>query len=239
MKVAVTQANYVPWLGYFDLLDHVDLWVNLDTVQVVTRSFIVRNRIKLLSGGTRWLTVALEKAPRDTQIRAARLAPGDWHTAHCNVIRENYREAPFLDDCWPWLVDLLAPRPDEPTLALHNERIIRELADALGLAVVVRRASDLVPEPTGTPQEKLVRLLRAAGGTSLWNFRRGVELGLYDAAGLGRIGIPLMKQEYEHPEYSQLGGEFLPYLSVLDLILNEGVARSLEIIRSGSRWSRQ
>lgn len=235
MRVAVTQANYIPWLGYFDLLDQVDLWVNLDNVQVVSRSFMVRNRIRLLSGEPKWLSASVAKAPRETNACEASLSGGGWHESHLNAIRENYRHAPFIDRYLPWLADILRPRDDAATLASHNERIIKELMANLGVTCHVTRSSELVPSLEGSPQEKMLAVLARTEATSLWNFQRGVDLGLYDATQLNAEGIELVKQEYEHPSYRQLAEPFLPYLSVIDLMLNEG-DQALEIIRSGSRW---
>lgn len=234
MRVAVTQPNFLPWLGYFDLLDQVDLWVSLDNVQLTRRSFIVRNRIKLADDRPRWLSVSLKKVAQDCEIRAAELAPGAWARSLGQVLRENYRKARYSDQL-DELCELLEPVSGDQNLARYNERILLRLAQMLGLRFQIARASELEPELSGTAEEKIFSLLSHFDVTHFYNFRRGIEMGLYDPKSFARRGIRLLKHDYQHPEYRQLGQTFEPQLSIVDLLLNEG-PRAAEIVRSGSRW---
>lgn len=250
MRVAVTQPNYLPWLGYFELLDQVDVWVSLDNVDLPRRSFVVRNRVKLLDGSPTWLSLRVASCPRGTSIRDARLADREFATRHLRVLRENYREARFLDAHMGWLDGMLIPC--ETSVAAYNERVVRALAERLGVGFAFRRASQLVPDLRGTAQEKIFRVLDAleteAGGgwaddlpdgaarvTAYHNFATGVEEGLYRAADFADRGVRLLKQAYDHPAYLQTGADFLPYLSVVDVLLNMG-PDALEVIRKGRRW---
>lgn len=235
MRVAITQPNFLPWLGYFDLLDRVDVWVSLDNVQRSKQSFSTRNRIKLKGGGTKWLSVGLRKVALDTTLAQAPLLAGNWPARHVASIEDNYRAAPFVDAHRDWLRDLLRPRDDESMLAVYNERIVRELANVLGIHFECYRASDLEPSLSGSPQQKVFALLDHFEASEFLNFQGGVEMGLYDGQAFAARGTRLFKHAYRHPQYQQLGDDFVSYLSVVDLLLNEG-PRALEVIRSGSNW---
>ncbi len=235
MRVAITQPNFLPWLGYFDLLDQVDVWISLDNVQRSKQSFSARNRVKLKSGASKWLSVPLQKCALETTLAQQPLAAGDWPTRFLQTIRDNYREAPYLEHASTLLETLFVPREEEGSLSRYNERIIQTISRQLGVSYEFHRASELVEELTGTPQEKVFRLLETVPATAFLNFQRGVEMGLYNASEFSARKITLLKHDYQHPEYGQLGRDFVPYLSVLDLLLNEG-PQALAIIRSGSKW---
>lgn len=233
MRVAITQPNFLPWLGYFDLLDQVDVWVSLDNVQRSKQSFASRNRIKLKSGSPRWLSVPLVKSPLDTTLLDQRIGQGDWVQRHIQIIDDNYQKAPHRDRyqaVWPELLGNA-----ETSLSRYNEHVIRELSGILGLEFDFYRASELEPTLRGTPQEKVLSILSYFEATEFLNFQRGVEMGLYDSRSFQERGLKLLKQDYEHPTYEQLGETFVSHLSIVDLVLCEG-PRALDVIRSGSRW---
>jgi hypothetical protein len=107
----------------------------------------------------------------------------------------------------------------------------------LGIEYEFRRASDLEATLEGSPQDKILSLLRHFDADTYCNFAGGVDAGLYDAAAFAQRGVALERQAYDHPTYSQHGGGFEPFLSVVDLLFEAG-EEALEIIRSGRRWER-
>jgi hypothetical protein len=82
---------------------------------------------------------------------------------------------------------------------------------------------------TGTAEEKVFRLATLVGATEVYNFARGVDVGLYSGTAFREHGLRLYRQAYEHPVYRQTGQTFVSHLSAVDLLLNEGTA-SREII---------
>lgn len=240
MKLAITQPNYLPWLGYFDLLDVVDRWVVLDNVQLARRSFTVRNRVKLSEQKTSWLTVSLHRAPRSTPIKGSRLIlERPWWEAHARRIEAAYRDATHFEEHFDWLREVITPRPDEETLARYNARVVLSLAARLGMdPIEVSFASALEPELTGSAQDKILALCDHFDTDAYYNFASGVREGLYQADAFAARGIQLYMHAFEHPEYPQLHGAFTSHLSVLDALFNVGAPRTLELIREGSRWDR-
>ena len=229
MKVAIHQPQYLPWLGHFAKLASADCWIFLDTVQYEKNGWQNRNRIKT-PRGAQWLTVPVQARLgtliRDVVIDAAR----PWGRKHAEALRVNYARAPHFARYFPDL-DRLLKRPWR-LLADLNMEVTRFLAQALGSSPRMIRASEL-PEGSTDPTGRLLDLCRAVGGDT---YLAGQDGARYMALDQFRTsGVAVWVQEYQHPTYAQLHGDFLPFLSVVDLLLNHGES-SLEILRQGDRW---
>lgn len=236
MRLAVTQPNYLPWLGYFGLLHQIDKWVSLDNVQHVRRSFIVRNRIKSSRDEVRWLTVRLDHAPQTSLINEVRLHASDWWREHLDQIRESYAKAPYFMEIYEDLKEVLPPRSREATLGAYNHRVVMDLSKRLGIEVDSVESSAICPILEGGPEEKILKICEHLKPTEFYNFQTGVDVGLYHAEAFRVRGMKLFKQTYHHPTYRQIGQEFTPYLSVIDLVFHVGWAEALQVIRSGNHW---
>jgi len=239
VKIGITQPNYLPWLGYFDFLDQVDHWVSLDNVQLTRRSFIVRNRIQTASRGQVWLTVSVSKCPRHTTIHEATLATNPpSYEGHLRQIDAMYRDAPRYAAFMPLLKEILHVQPSDTNLARYNERIIRALTNLLGIAFGFSRASEHLHQLDGSAQDKILALCACfPKATHYLNFAGGVDMGLYTQQAFAEKGLTLLKQEYDHPTYTQ-GGDapFIAYLSIVDLLMHATPQQALEVVRAGSRW---
>jgi hypothetical protein len=234
VKIALTQPNFIPWLGYFDLLDTVDCWISYDNTQVVKQSSIVRNKILSASNNLSWLTASLKKHSLKDQINKVELADITWHISNSNKIRNYYRKAKFFNDYIDEIVDILKPR--ETLLSLYNKRIIDALSSLIGIKYDSIEASSLVANISGDREDKILHIIEKLQPAEYYNFKKGVEMGFYSKKAFNKKGIALYKQDYIHPEYKQHHNiAFIPYLSIIDLIFNEG-ANSLEIIREGRNW---
>src|SRR5436190_4387467 len=98
MKVGVIQSNYIPWRGYFDFIDSVDLFVFHDDLQYTRNDWRNRNRI-LTPAGPRWLTVPVSYKHRDQKIDEVPIEyRQDWASRHLKQLDANYRRAPFFQD---------------------------------------------------------------------------------------------------------------------------------------------
>lgn len=230
MKVAIHQPQYLPWLGHFAKLAAADCWIFLDTVQYEKNGWQNRNRIKT-PRGAQWLTVPV-KARLGTLISDVEIDAGQpWQRKHVEAIRVNYARAPHFDRYFGELEQLL--RRPWRRLADLNVEVTRFLAEALGLTPRMLRASELSPVSAG-PTGRLLDLCVAVGADTYLAGRDGaryMDLPRFEAARVAVLG-----QEYQHPTYSQPDGDFLPFLSVVDLLLNHGES-SLRILREGDRWT--
>src|SRR4029079_17998839 len=95
-RVAILQSNYIPWVGYFDIISRVDEFVIYDVVQFTKHDWRNRNRIKT-AGGLQWLTIPVVTSGRFGQsVAETRIAAPDWTVTHCRVVAEAYARAPFF-----------------------------------------------------------------------------------------------------------------------------------------------
>ncbi|MBI1846963.1 MAG: WbqC family protein [Candidatus Rokubacteria bacterium] len=231
MKIAIHQPHYLPWLGYLAKWAAADLFVFLDTVQYEKNGWQNRNRIKTPQGA-RWLTVPVRARLGMPIADVAVDTEQPWPRRHWRAVEHAYARAPAFGAHGAALRGLYA-RP-WPRLAPLAAASAEWLARAAGIAVPVVAASTLgVTETDATG--RLVSICRAVGaGTYL----AGQEGATYmDLAHFREAGIEVWRQRYEHPRYPQLHGEFVPFLSGLDLLLTHGDA-SLGILRRGDAWTR-
>ena len=223
-KVVITQSNYLPWRGYFELLRSADEVVLLDSVQYTRRDWRNRNRIKTAQG-VQWLTVPVEVKGRYLQtIDETRIADPRWSRNHVRAIEVAYRNAAHYDEVAPWLFGLLASVSDEPLLTTVNERTIRAICDRLAIPSTIRRCTELIARETLAgmqASERLVALAKAAGADCYLSgpaARDYLDAGLFQTAG---IAVEWMSYE-GYPPYPQLWGGFEPRVSIVDLLLNAG-----------------
>src|SRR5688572_3497389 len=96
MRVAISQSNYIPWKGYFDLIRGVDSFILLDDVQYTRRDWRNRNRIKT-AAGIIWLTIPVNVKGRYTQrILETTVSDPEWNQTHWRTIRQHYAKAPHF-----------------------------------------------------------------------------------------------------------------------------------------------
>ncbi len=232
MRIAIAQPTYLPWLGYFDLLDQVDHFVLLDSVQFERQSWQQRNRIKTPQG-LAWLTVPvvfrgrLSQTIAEVNIRV----PDFWHD-HLRAIELNYRRAPFFNRYFHELsnrIELLASSLSLPCVTVS---LLRWFAEVMGITTPMVRASELGVR--GKRTELLAEICVSLGASAYLSPFGASEYLLDELQILTGRGIEVSFHNYVHPIYRQMFPPFQPYACILDLLFNEG-ENALEIIRSGRR----
>jgi hypothetical protein len=225
---AIMQPTYLPWAGYFGLMDKVDTFVFLDNVQFDRRSWQQRNRIKT-ANGEQWLTVpVISKGRRDQLIMDVEIdAERNFAPSHIRSIAQNYTKAPFFDEISRSIFAVLEQnhaRLRDLTLTLINA-----IADLLGIGTRCVTASEL--DATGARDELLANICEEIGADTYIS-PPGSKAYLEAGTTFQDRGIGLSYFEFEHPVYRQMYDGFVPYMAVIDLMFNEG-EESLELIRRG------
>jgi len=228
--VAIMQPTYLPWIGYFALMDRVDCFIYLDSVQFERRGWQQRNRIKTARGEV-WLTVPVaKKGMRDQKIAEVDILYGpEFPRRHIDILTASYRKAAFFDAHAPVLYDIL--RSGHQKLADLTIAICEWLANAFGITSRRIRSGSL--ENAGTKADLLVHLCRQIGATHYIS-PIGSHAYLAGSDAFAKAAIELSYHGYEHPVYPQLHGPFVQFMAVIDLLFNVG-PKSLEVIRSGQR----
>jgi hypothetical protein len=225
---AIMQPTYLPWMGYFDLMDQCDVFVVLDSVQFDRHSWQQRNRVKT-AHGPRWLTVpVLSRGRREQLISAVEIDPGgDFPRAHLKTIAHAYAKAPSYGRYAGSLAKILGG--GHHYLGRLNAELIRWIAGELGITTELVRSSEL--DVQGRKVDLLVNICRQVGADR-YLAPPGSRSYIEQHNLFRQHGIALEYHAYSPPRYPQLHGEFVPSLSVIDVMFNVG-ERSLEVVRSG------
>ncbi|MBX7222983.1 MAG: WbqC family protein [Blastocatellia bacterium] len=228
MKVAILQPGYLPWLGFFDQLARVDTFVLYDDVQFTRRDWRSRNRIKTpgVGEGWQWLSVPVKnRGNYHSLIHEIEVDyEQNWVRKHLGAIKAHYGKAPFFKTYFGELEALLEARPAR--LVDLDVSITRRCAEWLGIATPMVFSSTLTA--TGESTARLVAICRELGATSYLSGNAAQDY--LDESLFAAVGISVEWQNYVHPTYQQQGGDFLPFMCILDLLLNCG-PESLGMLR--------
>lgn len=217
-SIAIVQSCYIPWKGYFDLINSVDEFVLYDDQQYTRRDWRNRNRIKTAQG-TRWLSIPVDVKGKYLQrIDETKVSDPAWSEKHWRTLTHSYSRAPFFE---PYREEVggLYRAFDDVLLSNINRRFL-ELACSL-LGITTRLTSSTGYEVEGRKTERLVAICQAASATryvSGPSARAYLEPMLFEAA-----GVELSFIDYTgYPVYEQLYPPFDHAVTILDLLFHTG-----------------
>jgi hypothetical protein len=219
MKSAIiTQSNYIPWKGYFDAINSVDVFVVFDDVQYTKRDWRNRNLIKTPTG-LKWLSIPVEvKGKFRQKINQTRIIDRDWQKSHLGAIRQNYQKAKCFEEVFPWIQELYLSC-EHKFLTEINLHFIRRINSFLGISTSIRSSAEF-----NLDAHKTQRLVNICKELNVTNYFTGPAAKNYiDEAIFCSNEIDIHYWSYDgYPEYVQLYGSFENGATIFDLILNEG-----------------
>lgn len=216
--VAISQSNYIPWKGYFDMIAAVDEFILYDDMQYTRRDWRNRNQIKT-PNGVQWLSISVDcKGKYHQKIRDTLILSENWGELHWKTIKANYSRSPHFKE----LSICLEPLYRDSTytsISDVNRAFIEVICDYLSIKTKISNSWDyqLVDGQT----ERLASLCSQAGGS---DYISGPAAKNYiDDSIFHSSGIRLHWFDYSgYCEYPQLWGEFTHGVSILDLLFNCG-----------------
>lgn len=231
LKVSIHQPEYLPWLSLFDKIDQVDKFVLLDTVQFEKGYFQNRCKIRDGKGSYQLITLPLQKAKFDALICERTIDnQSKLLKKQINVIIEMYRKAPFFDQYFSQIEDLIL---SQSNLANLNSRLIQMISSMLGIKTEILTSSSLgLPHLCGGTEVNLA-ICKALGAKFYLSGKMG--RAYLDTTKFKEADVLVGYHEFEVIPYSQAGErQFIGFLSVIDALFNCGEA-TLEVIRNGRR----
>ncbi len=216
MRVGVIQSSFIPWRGYFDFIASVDIFVFHDDIQFTKGGWRNRNKIKTASGPA-WLTVPVYHRTHSQLIYETQISNNTaWARKHLNIWRANYQTAAYFDSIMEILS--LLDCPSCATISQLNITLIRCICNYLGIDTPMIHSSELKPE--GKKTDRLINLLKKLNAKT---YLSGPSADVYLEKDAFRLnGIQLEYKSYDYAPYTQLWGEFIGEVTVLDLIANRG-----------------
>ena len=225
MIVAIHQPNYMPWAGYFNKMKQADCFVLLDNVQVPDRSVANRNYIKGKNGKPVLLTVPLKKTKFGTYNNTVIDYSKNWPLQHCNKIKDAYSKAPFFDDYFGTIEQLLHHKYS--TLSELNSALILYFIDVLHINTPIKIASDL-ELPFSTKNEQNIAICEHLGAHIYLSGKGAKKYNDHELYAAHQLEIRY--QSFVMPQYQQLNNSFVSNLSIIDVLFNCGAIEAAKII---------
>lgn len=218
MKLGIMQPYLLPYIGYFQLIAAVDVFVVYDNIQYTKKGWINRNRL-LQDGTDLMFSVPLKKGSDYLEVRERSLAETFDRRKLLNQFRENYRRAPFFASTWPLLEQIIGHADDNLFRYIHNS--IVQLCAHLSLETQVRISSDINIDHTLRGQDKVIAINQALGASVYRNAIGGLDL--YSREAFRDQGIEVQFIKSRPLEYAQFGKPFVPWLSIVDVLMFNSV----------------
>lgn len=220
MTVSIHQPNYMPWLGYFDKMAKSDVFVVFDDVQFPRgkNHFGHRNQIRT-NAGSKWLTVPLVGKSDFKKFNEIQVNYNGWNQEHIRLLECFYNKTPFFQHYYNDIKSLLEAYYDN--LTELNMALIRYFAKCLQIDTKIVFSSQIeVPHTGGS--EKIFNILSSLKASRYISGTGPGSMRYIDARAFVDRGIELIWQHYNHPTYRQQHSSFMPFMSVVDLLFNEG-----------------
>lgn len=214
--IAICQSNYIPWKGYFDLINIADEFFLLDCVQYTKNDWRNRNLIKT-ENGLIWLTIPVYHRNLSQKISETQSVGHMWRVKHWKSIQQYYSKALFFNKYREFMQELYLGSK-EVSLSIINFSFINAICSLLG----IRTKINLIFE--NEEQDKNKRLINICKRSNADTYISGPAAKKYiDEKLFEAEGITVKYMDYSsYPEYRQLYGNFEHHVSILDLILLEG-----------------
>jgi len=217
-RVAITQSNYIPWKGYFDLIDCVDEFILYDDMQYTKRDWRNRNKISTPQG-LKWLTIPVNvKGKFHQKINETTISDKSWSVEHFQTIKHFYSKSPFFSHYEELLAEFYLTNEEE-FLSRVNFKLISLICQILDIDTRITFSSDY--ELSEGKSEKLIGICKQASADV---YVSGPAAKTYfDEALAEKNNIKVEWKGYEgYPEYQQMHEPFEHGVSILDLIFNKG-----------------
>jgi hypothetical protein len=215
MKVVVLQSNYIPWKGYFDLINHADVFCFYDEVQYTKNDWRNRNKI-YTKNGVQWISIPIQKDAVKLKISEV-LLPDNWQKEHSKILQFSYGKSPYFSQLKELMDDLYVT--PFTYLSEFNQSAIKKISAFIGISTKFDNSANYSLD--GDKLDRLILLLtnlkatEYISGPSAKNYLNGNEYRFEEK------GIQLTYKNYEgYLPYKQLSEPFEHAVSIFDMIAN-------------------
>jgi len=216
-KIAILQSNYIPWKGYFDLINMVDEFILYDEVQYTKNDWRNRNKIQTKQG-VQWLTIPVRQKELSQLIKDTKITDKKWAKKHWTTIKQNYSKAKYFKEYKDTFEDLYLNNEEE-YLSQINYKFIVAICNILGITTKIRWSSEFDLEDGQT--EKLLGICKNCNADVYISGPAANDYFDEELAKKENIRVEWM--DYSgYPKYTQLHQPFEHGVTILDLIFNEG-----------------
>ena len=217
-KIAILQSNYIPWKGYFDMINMVDEFILYDDMQYTKRDWRNRNKIKTPQG-LKWLSIPVEvKGKYFQKINETKISEKDWAKKHWQQIKHTYAKAKYFKEYKDFFEELYMTCNEE-YLSQINYKFIIAINEILGITTKIRWSSEF--ELVEGQTEKLLGICKDCNADVYISGPAAKDY--FDEELAKKENIKVEWMDYGgYEEYEQLQLPFEHAVTILDLIFNEG-----------------
>ncbi|MDP1734001.1 MAG: WbqC family protein [Sulfuritalea sp.] len=213
-RIAIMQPYFFPYIGYFQLIQAVDQFVVYDNIKYTKKGWINRNRL-LKEGEAALFSLPLKADSDFRDIRERELATDFSPDKFLDRIRGAYRRAPCFVETFPLIEQVVRHKDRNLFGFIHHS--ITATCSYLGIGTQIRISSTIDVDHGLKSQDKVLALCQAVGADTYINSIGGTDL--YDQKDFAARGIELSFLQPRPIEYLQFGGEFVPWLSIIDVMM--------------------
>ncbi|QZE15034.1 WbqC family protein [Halosquirtibacter laminarini] len=232
-KIAILQSNYIPWKGYFDMINLVDEFILFDEVQFTKRDWRNRNQIKT-DKGLEWLTIPCNtKSKYNQSIDQTTVSNCKWREKHLSSLRTHYTKAPFYNEIYPQ-IEALYRTCTSQYISEINHHFITHLCSMMDINTPITNSRDYPSK--GHKSQKLLEICQ---GANAHIYISGPAAKCYlDEMLFNKNRIEVSWMTYDHyPTYPQCYPEFFHHVSILDLLFNVGTKEAIQHLSKKSHLS--
>ena len=232
MNVVVSQSMLFPWVGMLEQIRLADVFVHYDDVQFSKGSYTNRVQLKT-ANGRQWMTIPLEghkfgQAINEVSIKSKRA----WNNKHLDLLEKCFRGAPYATDALD--IAALVYSKDYESIGMLARNSMLAVSEYYGLLDTTKLIDIVSLNIPGSSSERVVNVVKAVKGTEYITGHGARKYLDYDLFEESRIRVKFI--DYKCVPYSQMHGDFTPYVSSLDLIANCGPAGISCISSSAVYW---
>ena len=229
--VAIHQPEYLPWLGFFKKMMNVELFVFLDDVQFRKKGWQNRNRIRINDGTTLLsIPVHTHSYPKINEVTIDN--EKNWSMRHKKSILYNYARAPYFGEIKDFIESIFEKKFQY--LVDLNTEIIKFIMNELEIKSKIVFSSELEISKKGS--DRVLDICKAVDADHYITGTFWAESNLR-VEEFKKSNIDIEFQKFQHPIYKQIHGEFIPEMSIIDLLFNEGRKEAKKILQNSTSSS--
>lgn len=214
-KIAIMQPYFLPYMGYWQLINYVDEFVVYDNIKYTKKGWINRNRF-LQNGKDVMFSLALKSDSDEKEVLNRELAPSFERDKLIRQLQEAYKKAPYFKENFSIIEEII--KYPENNLAKYIENSIRKICAYLDIVTPVKISSSItIDHQSLKADKKVIEICRTLNAPEYINPIGGLEL--YDKSDFKAQGIDLTFLKSKPLDYMQFDNDFLPHMSILDVLM--------------------
>lgn len=215
MKLGIMQPYFLPYIGYWQLINAVDKYVIYDDVNFIKRGWINRNRI-LMNGEDKMINIQMRGASQNKLINEVGvLGNPSYNKKLLKTLESCYKKAPCYSDVYPVMESII--NQDEKNLSKYLEFSIRKICEYLSIDTELIVSSTINKSNDLKGEDKIIEICKVLGADEYFNAIGGQKIYSYEDFTMKDINLRFL--ETGKIEYQQFNNDFVSNLSIIDVMM--------------------